>query len=84
MLLSDTEYMVAKKYDALKRFLGFKLNKIKRITFLIDEKGKIIKIFPEVNASMHSKELLIFYNYFINFCFIKPRSVCIELKVDFI
>ena len=58
MLLSDPEYLAARKYDILKSFLGFKIKKIIRSTFLIDEKGKIIKAFPEVNVSTHSKELL--------------------------
>ncbi|MEK6936580.1 MAG: peroxiredoxin [Nanoarchaeota archaeon] len=58
MLLSDPDYIVAKKYEVLKKFLGFNLKKIKRMTFLIDEKGKIMKIFNEVNPEGHSKEIL--------------------------
>jgi len=57
MLLSDSEFKAAKKYEILKSFLGFK-KKVMRATFLIDERGKIIKIFSDVNVSSHSKEIL--------------------------
>ena len=57
MILSDPEFKAAKKYEVLKSFLGFN-NKIIRSTFVIDEKGKIIKAFSEVNVSSHSKEIL--------------------------
>ncbi len=58
MLLSDSEYNTAKRYNALKRFLGFNLKKIRRCTFIIDEQGKIIKTFSDVNVDSHSKEIL--------------------------
>ena len=58
MLLSDYNFEASKKYDAVKKFLGFNTKKIKRMTYIIDEKGKIMKIFPDVNASGHSKEIL--------------------------
>ncbi len=57
MLLSDKDYSAARKYCVLKSFLGLR-KKIKRSTFLIDENGKIMKIFHDVNASAHSKEIL--------------------------
>lgn len=58
MLLSDPEYTVAKKYGAVKKFLGFKLKRIKRCTFVVDEKGKVIDVFNDVNPENHSKEIL--------------------------
>lgn len=58
MLLSDSEYKVAKKYDVLKKVFGIRIKKIKRVTFVIDEEGKLLKIFPEVNIDAHSKEIL--------------------------
>ena len=58
MLLSDPDYVAARKYCALKNFLGFNLRKIKRCTFVVDEKGKIMKIFNDLNVDSHSKEIL--------------------------
>ena len=58
MLLSDPDYIVARKYGALKNFFGFNLKKIKRCTFVVDEKGKIMKIFNDLNVDSHSKEIL--------------------------
>lgn len=57
MLLSDSEFKAAKKYEVLKHFLGFN-KKIVRTTFLINEIGKITKIFSDINPSNHSKEIL--------------------------
>ncbi len=34
-----------------------------RSTFLVDEKGKIFKVFPKVKAAGHAKEVL---DYFTN------------------
>lgn len=58
MLLSDYNFEAARKYDVMKKILGIRTKKIKRTTFIIDERGKIMKIFPEVNVSNHSKEIL--------------------------
>ncbi len=58
VLLSDSNYIVAKKYGALRKILGISLKKIKRCTFVVDEKGKIIKVFNEVNTDTHSKDVL--------------------------
>ncbi len=58
MLLSDLEYRTAKKYEVLRKILGIRTKNIKRSTFIIDEKGKIMKIFPEVSIDTHSKEIL--------------------------
>jgi len=59
-LLSDPDKDVIKKYGAWKQksmygktFLG-----IQRSTYVIDEKGKIIKVFDKVKVDNHSKEIL--------------------------
>lgn len=56
-LLSDTRKDVSKKYEAIKNkgILGIG---IKRTTYLIDEKGKILKVFAKVDPETHSKEIL--------------------------
>lgn len=48
---------VAEKYGAYgdKGIFGMGIN---RITYVIDEKGKIVKIFPKVDVKIHSKEIL--------------------------
>ena len=48
---------VAEKYGAYgdKGIFGMG---IKRTTYVIDEKGKVIKAFPKVNVNGHSKEIL--------------------------
>jgi peroxiredoxin Q/BCP len=58
MLLSDPNYITAKKYGVLKKILGFNLRKIKRCTFIVDEQGKIMKVFNNVNTDTHSKDIL--------------------------
>lgn len=59
-LLSDTDTNVSKAYGAyqLKNMYGKKYWGIVRTTFIIDEKGKIEKIFPKVKVEGHSEELL--------------------------
>ena len=53
-LLSDNQKEVAKQYGVL----GFGSMLTKRVTFIIDKKGKIARIFPKVNIKKHSKEVL--------------------------
>ena len=53
-LLSDNQKEVAKQYGVL----GFGSMLTKRVTFIIDKKGKIAWIFPKVNIKKHSKEVL--------------------------
>ena len=50
-LLADTQNEVSKKYGSyeLKKFMGREYYGITRSTFIIDEKGKIMKIFYKVN-----------------------------------
>ncbi len=59
-LLSDPNKEVIKKYGAWgeKSLYGKKYEGILRITYLIDEKGKIIKVFPKVSPKEHAKEIL--------------------------
>lgn len=59
-ILSDEKKEVVNKYDVWKEksFMGRKYMGIMRETFLIDEKGKIIKHFTDVKPDEHSKEIL--------------------------
>ena len=63
-LLADTNKEVVKAYGALgkKKFLGREYEGINRITYLIDEKGIIVEVFPKVKIEQHSKEILDFFN----------------------
>ena len=59
-LLADEEIRVLKKYKvwAKKKFMGREFMGIVRTTFLIDKKGKIIKIWNNVKVKDHAKEVL--------------------------
>ncbi len=59
-LLADEEIKVLKKYKvwAKKKFMGREFMGIVRTTFLIDKKGKIIKIWNNVKVKEHAKEVL--------------------------
>ena len=59
-LLSDQELKVLKKYKVWgkKKFMGREFMGIIRTTFLIDKKGKIIKIWKNVKVKDHAKEVL--------------------------
>ena len=59
-LLADTENKVSDIYGVWveKNMYGKKYMGIKRTTFLIDENGKIVKIFKKVNVSEHADEVL--------------------------
>ena len=59
-LLSDEKIDVLKKYKvwAKKKFMGREFMGIVRTTFLIDKKGKILKIWKNVKAKDHAKEVL--------------------------
>ncbi len=60
-LLADTEHTVAEAYGVWKEksMYGKTYMGIERTTFLIDEKGKIKKIFNKVKADGHAKEVLV-------------------------
>ena len=59
-LLSDEKIVALKKYGAWgeKSMYGKKFMGIKRTTFLINPKGKIIKIWNNVKVKDHAKEVL--------------------------
>ncbi len=59
-LLADEEIKVLKKYNvwAKKKFMGREFMGIVRTTFLIDKKGRIIKIWNNVKVKDHAKEVL--------------------------
>ena len=59
-LLADEEIKVLKKYKVWgkKKFMGREFMGINRTTFLIDKKGKIIKIWENVKVKDHANEVL--------------------------
>jgi len=59
-LLADEEIKVLKKYKvwAKKKFMGREFMGIVRTTFLIDKKGKTLKIWNNVKVKDHAKEVL--------------------------
>ena len=59
-LLADEEIKVLKKYKVWgkKKFMGREFMGVLRTTFLIDKKGKIIKIWDNVKVKDHAKEVL--------------------------
>jgi len=59
-LLADTDRSVSEAFGVYgqKQFMGRKFMGINRTTFLIDEDGKIKKIWPEVKPEEHAAEVL--------------------------
>ena len=59
-LLSDEELKVLKKYKVWgkKKFMGREFMGVNRTTFLIDKKGKVLKIWKNVKVKDHAKEVL--------------------------
>ncbi|MBI4305218.1 MAG: thioredoxin-dependent thiol peroxidase, partial [Chloroflexi bacterium] len=59
-LLSDSSKAVANAYGAWgeKQFMGRKFIGMRRMTFLIDEKGKIVRIWEKVKPEGHAQEVL--------------------------
>ncbi len=59
-LLTDKDHSIADAYDTYgeKKFMGRTYMGVKRTTFLIDEKGKIKKIFEKVKPDEHAREVL--------------------------
>lgn len=59
-LLSDADTSVATAYDAWgeKTVMGRKTIGMRRMTYLIDEEGKIQKVWPAVKADGHAQEVL--------------------------
>ena len=59
-LLSDPEHEVAELYGAWgeKKMYGRTYRGIIRSTYIIDDKGIIVKVFPKVRPEAHSEEVL--------------------------
>ena len=59
-LLADNELKIIKSYKvwAKKKFIGKEFMGVIRSTFLIDPKGKIVKIWHNVKVKDHAKEVL--------------------------
>ena len=59
-LLADEELKVLKKYKVWgkKKFMGREFMGIIRSTYLIDKKGKILKVWENVKVKEHAKEVL--------------------------
>ena len=59
-LLADNDHSVAEAYGVYgqKKFMGRTYMGILRTTFLIDEKGKIRKVFEKVKPDEHAEEVL--------------------------
>jgi peroxiredoxin Q/BCP len=59
-LLADTDHSIADAYGVYgeKKFMGRTYMGIHRTTFLIDEKGKIRKVFEKVKPDDHADEVL--------------------------
>ena len=59
-LLVDTDHSISDAYGVYgeKKFMGRTYLGVKRMTFLIDEKGKIKKVFEKVKPEEHAREVL--------------------------
>ena len=59
-LLSDPDHEVAEMYGVWgeKQMVGKKVMGIIRATYVIDEEGRIIRVFPKVDVKQHSQEVL--------------------------
>ena len=64
-LLADTDKTIAEAYGVWgeKKFMGRTYMGVHRTTFLIDEKGKIKKIFEKVKPEDHAREVLEAFAY---------------------
>ncbi|MEC7545754.1 MAG: thioredoxin-dependent thiol peroxidase [Pseudomonadota bacterium] len=59
-LLSDEDHAIAEKYGvwAMKKFMGREFMGVHRITFVIDEEGKLVHIMEKVKTKTHHDDLL--------------------------
>jgi thioredoxin-dependent peroxiredoxin len=59
-LLADTDHAIADAYGVYgqKKFMGRSYMGVNRMTFLIDDKGKIKKVFEKVKPDDHASEVL--------------------------
>jgi thioredoxin-dependent peroxiredoxin len=63
-LLADSDRAISEGYGTYgeKKFMGRTYMGVHRMTFLIDEKGKIKKIFSKVKPEDHAEEVLAAFN----------------------
>ena len=59
-LLADVDKEISKMFGVwgLKKFMGREYMGVIRSTFLVDDNGKIFKVYPKVKAKGHSKQVL--------------------------
>jgi len=59
-LIADRDHAIADAYGVYgeKKFMGRTYMGVKRVTYLIDEKGKIKKVFEKVKPEEHAQEVL--------------------------
>ena len=59
-LLSDTDTKVSQAYEAWgeKKFMGKEMVGMNRITYVIDEDGRILKAYEKVKPQYHAQEIL--------------------------
>lgn len=59
-LLSDEDHAIAEKYGvwAMKKFMGREFMGVHRITFIIDEDGKLVHIMEKVKTKTHHDDLI--------------------------
>ncbi len=59
-LLSDEDHAIAEKYGvwAMKKFMGREFMGVHRITFIIDEDGKLVHVMEKVKTKTHHDDLL--------------------------
>ena len=64
MLAADPNNEISKGYGVygLKKFMGKEYYGITRSTFLVNQGGKIVKIYLSVKPGGHSKEVLEFFS----------------------
>ncbi|MDD2522194.1 MAG: thioredoxin-dependent thiol peroxidase [Anaerolineaceae bacterium] len=59
-LLSDTDLAVVKAYEVWgeKKYMGKEFMGVLRTTYIIDEEGKIMKVYEKVKPQDHAQEIL--------------------------
>jgi thioredoxin-dependent peroxiredoxin len=59
-LIADTDHVILEKYGVWdqKQLFGHKYMGVLRTTFVIDEKGVILKVFTKPKSKMHAEEIL--------------------------
>lgn len=60
LLLADIDKKVSKEFGVwgLKKFMGKEYMGVNRSTFLVNEKGKVFKVFSKVKPKGHAQEVL--------------------------